>query len=129
MLSGGGAFRDRWSAVIRWRHCSCYHISAALPSTRCRRRRSHVLVWRWRSPYVSARACFCDCVCVRACVSVYIHYIPSALYRKQNYRFFPLSPKLYQEPKQRTIILHRMIIGRQPVCLAYLDYCVTSTEG
>jgi len=73
-------------------------------------------------------------VCLCACVSVYIlyniPYVPSALYRKQNYRFFPLSPKLYQESKQRTtIIAHRLIIGRPPVYPAYLDYCVTSTDG
>lgn len=81
--------------------------------------------------WVRARVFVIVCVC--ACVSVYILYIPyvpSALYRKQNYRFFPLSPKLYQEPKHwTTIIAHRLIIGLLPVCPAYLDYCVTSTEG
>jgi len=121
-------------AGFRWRHCSSYHQRSQIESARCRRRRSHVFVWLWRYPYVSARAClWLYSVCVCACVSVYIPYnipyVPSALYRKQNYRFFPLSPKLYQEPKQRTtIIAHRLIIGRQPVYPAYLDYCVTSTD-
>lgn len=86
--------------------------------------------------WVRARVSDCMyCVCLLVWVCIYsiislMCYVPSALYRKQNYRFFPLSPKLYQEPKQRTtIIAHRLIIGRQPVYPAYLDYCVAGTDG